>query len=1223
MAKARLFVLVHDLVGQPVKSTVEYLTGKKRKFLQLDYDHGLQRYVGHLEPGPCKLRIQGPRGTSEEQRDLDLVEGHNHVYVMVAEPGLPALRTPEGNWYFKTRVNERLLHVRGQGARQRTSEILKKNELSFERLASRAEIRDDDVLFRVSVGSPEGEEIERLERITSETLPELGLTGRVVVPGYVGDDVAFGLTDEIIIRFQSYATVAQVARLARRHSLQQLRQISWIGNAFLFRYPKGASIDLLDLIDDLNRDPLVVFAELNVATRLQNFAYTPTDYLYPETPHLPLINADDAWDTIQTSTNVNRGGSPDVVIAILDLDGVDPTHPDLTGPLSDGTDKQIANFDFVNMMNQTLANCPGDHGTQCAGSATARFDNSVGASGVAPNCKFIGGRFSGFSTDLEIADIWVWMAGFPIASAGFPTQLAQGAHIISNSWGPSYKPPTQTLRDAFNFLATYPRAGRGVIMVFAIGNYGYSLVDALNPFAADQKTLGIGASINTNPTNPVNSLQADHQGNANNLPAVADTRSYISPYGLTVDLVSPSHTCYGPGLPGAGIVDPIMAPVRTGCGNWPANAVSMTTLTQSVSPAPFTALTAKTLQGDTTLNVDNNNGFEVNQWILVGKHDKFEFVQITAIPAGNTQLTVTALQEPNEYSYLYGNHNYLPGGMVIGITAINVDNNVGFVANQWLVLDQPGQASVETAVIQDVPVGTNQILIAGPLNIHAVGTSVATGPNNYAMNSSVGFGGTSHSCPTVAGAVALLLSVKPDLNWIEVRQILQTTAEQIDAGQADATGQWVDLDGDGVNEFSQWYGYGRLDVNAAVSAAISLTVRSDVVVRDNLGDTGTVPSAGWHATSPDIWVRKTSDPIPALAYGDAPPHENPHFGQDNYVFLRVRNNGTGVAPVIYLRALITHFPGIEFQYPDDWQPTPRFGVTPVLPLQLGTYLIGESVVNNLAAGASTIVKMTWDKSLVPPQTVTEGGSTVTWHPCLLAEASPHDGPAIVMGLAYPVKGDNNIAHRNIAIDYTEGNLGLMNAVVAGTRDASGIDSLVIDRTALPADISVVLRTPNVSVMKNWIELVRSGRGILKAEPLGATRPKPTPIPEILSAKFRDRECCDITLLTDACLAVQCCDDDLLLIDAPRGTSFRHLCTGEGNDRLRDCVQVDYWKGQHVIRINHGAGAIALPLRMAANMWTPVFVGTDVPNGTGRLRGRILVSQVRADGEVSPGYEIEV
>jgi hypothetical protein len=1142
MANARILVLVHDLVGRPVKATVECRTGKQRTFRKLDYDDGLQRYVGQLEAGLCELRVQGPKGAAEERRALEITEGNNFISVMVAEPDLPALHTPQGNWYFRTRDNERLLHVTGQGARQKTSRILKENKLGFEPIAPLTATSDDDVLFRVSVDGPEGKNTQKLKQIASEVLKERGLTARVTAPGYVGDDVAFGLTDEIIVRFQSQATTAQIERLAERNGLQRLRQINWMGNAFLFRHPMGATTGLLDIVEGLNKDPLVVFAELNLAVRLQNFTYTPADYLYPETPHLQLINADDAWDTIQTSTTVNRGGSPDVVIAVLDLEGVDPTHSELTGTLSDGTTKQIANFDFVHMTNQTLANCPGEHGTQCAGSATGRFDNTVGTSGVAPNCKLIGGRLSSTPTLVEIADIWVWMAGFPTSSmtAGFPAQLSQGAHIISNSWGPSYMATNQTLRDAFDFLTTYPRDGRGVIMVFATGNYGYSLVDNRNPFSADQKTLGIGASINTDPTSPVNSAQPDHQGNTNNLPAVVDTRSYFSPYGFTIDLVSPSHTCYDPSLPGAGIVDPIMAPARTGYGDWPANAVSSTTLTSAV---------------------------------------------------------------------------------VVGATVLPVASTAGFSVGDYVLLDAPGAANAETTQISAI--GASQLTVTAINHDHASGTSVATGPNDFAMNAAVGFGGTSHSCPTVAGAAALLLSVKPDLNWVEVRQILRTTAVRIDYGQTFATGQWVDLDLDGVNEFSQWYGYGRLDVDAAVTAAIALTARADVVVRDNLSDTGAVPSTGWHANSPDIWVRQTNDPVPTLAYGDAPPHEAPRFGQDNYVYLRVRNVGAAAAPVVFLRALITHFPGIEFQYPDDWQPTPRFGDTPTLPLEPGTYLIGETVVNNLAAGDSTIVKMTWDQDLVPPETVTVGGSTVPWHPCLLAEAAPHDGPAVVTGLAYPVKGDNNIAHRNISIEYLGGGSGMMSAIVAGTRNALGIDSLVIDRTALPADISVVLRTPDVTVMKNWTELIHSGRGVLKAEPLGVESTRLTAVPKGLSAELEERQCCDITLLTDARLAVQCCQEDLIMIDASKGTRLRRLCYSAGAERLRDRVQVDYWQGQHVIRIDHGAGVVALPLRLAVNAWLPVFIGTNVPNDTGQLRGRILVSQVRGDEEVSPGYEIEV
>ena len=74
------------------------------------------------------------------------------------------------------------------------------------------------------------------------------------------------------------------------------------------------------------------------------------------------------------------------------------------------------------------------------------------------------------------------------------------------------------------------------------------------------------------------------------------------------------------------------------------------------------------------------------------------------------------------------------------------------------------------------------------------------------------------------GTAALVLSVFEVLGWDEVRAILRRTAVQIDAAQTNTVGQYVDNDGDGVAEFSQWYGYGRVDVAEAVREAARLAV---------------------------------------------------------------------------------------------------------------------------------------------------------------------------------------------------------------------------------------------------------------------------------------------------------------------------------------------------------------------------------------------------------------
>ncbi len=74
------------------------------------------------------------------------------------------------------------------------------------------------------------------------------------------------------------------------------------------------------------------------------------------------------------------------------------------------------------------------------------------------------------------------------------------------------------------------------------------------------------------------------------------------------------------------------------------------------------------------------------------------------------------------------------------------------------------------------------------------------------------FGGTSAAAPTVAAAACLMLSAKPNLTRIQLRDVLRRQAVVIDGANTDPVGQWA-------NGFSQWYGFGRLDVLDSVQDA--------------------------------------------------------------------------------------------------------------------------------------------------------------------------------------------------------------------------------------------------------------------------------------------------------------------------------------------------------------------------------------------------------------------
>jgi subtilisin family serine protease len=519
----------------------------------------------------------------------------------------------------------------------------------------------------------------------------------------------------------------------------------------------------------------------------------------------------------------------------------------------------------------------------------------------------------------------------------------------------------------------------------------------------------------------------------------------------------------------------------------------------------------------------------------------------------------------------------------------------------------------------------NAIEVCAPSSGGAQGISTCDlmGGGNIAGNSGGGlnyrnnFGGTSSATPLVAGVAALMLSVEPSLTWIQVREILRTTAQRIDTANTNPVGQWVDNDGDGIDEFSQWYGYGRIDANAAVNAVIDLTTATDVVVRDNLTDTGVVPSTGWHAHSPDIWTRSMDDPIPVLGYNSNPPHQNPKRGQDNYVYLRVKNVGTAASNEVYLRALITHFPGFEFRYPEEWLPSSPPSSPVPSPLLPGSYLIGEELIDNLAPGVDIIVKMIWDEALVPPNEVVVDGMTVKWHPCLLADVTPHDGPAPA-GATFDVKRDNNLAHRNITVDDPDLFDDLFAVgIVAGTSDQVGTDALIIDRSLLPVSYRVFVRVADEQHMEAWLQLVETG-GIKPAEVLPGSPGvvideddwprRPDPPGE-----------CQITLLEATRIGIKCCDGNAVIIHTPAKTRIEHICDPRLNRRPR--VSVGTYQGKKVVYFDGGSQAIELPLRLPAGKYVPVVLGLDRPSE--RYGGGLLkATQLKGSGELSPGYTIE-
>ena len=92
------------------------------------------------------------------------------------------------------------------------------------------------------------------------------------------------------------------------------------------------------------------------------------------------------------------------------------------------------------------------------------------------------------------------------------------------------------------------------------------------------------------------------------------------------------------------------------------------------------------------------------------------------------------------------------------------------------------------------------------------------------------FNGTSAAAPMAAGVVALLLETQPALTWRDVKHILARTARQLDAeiprvrvafGGVPAVLQHGWITNAAGYPFHNWYGFGAIDVDAAVALAVT------------------------------------------------------------------------------------------------------------------------------------------------------------------------------------------------------------------------------------------------------------------------------------------------------------------------------------------------------------------------------------------------------------------
>lgn len=161
------------------------------------------------------------------------------------------------------------------------------------------------------------------------------------------------------------------------------------------------------------------------------------------------------------------------------------------------------------------------------------------------------------------------------------------------------------------------------------------------------------------------------------------------------------------------------------------------------------------------------------------------------------------------------------------------------------------------------------------LDVVAPGVKIMTTTidDNFAL-----FSGTTVACAHVSGVAALILSVNPNLTSVQVKNIIEQTAQKI--------GNYsYNNDSDYPNgTWNEEMGYGLVDACAAVRAALGV----DLYTRDSVTDNGTEPNTiaiENIKNSPDIWLRQSAD--------NGLEHQNGYNGGTNHVYIRINNRGKG------------------------------------------------------------------------------------------------------------------------------------------------------------------------------------------------------------------------------------------------------------------------------------------------------------------------------------------
>ena len=339
--------------------------------------------------------------------------------------------------------------------------------------------------------------------IPKEQINEIKQNPFVVSMSYVLDyqGCLIGVSDHFSVKLKDSSLRQRMEEMVSLFGCELYQQDIFGDDIFFVKVNKETNYGILEIADRFYESGLFDFTSPDIISFNSSFS---SDYYYPYQWGLKNtgqfnysgldINIESAWTITQ--------GNRNITVAVLD-NGVDLAHPDLSSNL-------VTGYDYFNVTSGGYGDND-NHGTPVAGIIAAIKDNSIGISGVAPNCKIMPIRIN--------TGTCVY---YEAAAAGMVWAYEHGADVINCSWGGGT--PHSLLTAKIQEATNLGREGKGCVVICSAGN----------TIGGDNNMVSYPGSLNY-----VMAVGAiSYNGKRKNL-YTPDNEQWSSNYGSTLDVMAP------------------------------------------------------------------------------------------------------------------------------------------------------------------------------------------------------------------------------------------------------------------------------------------------------------------------------------------------------------------------------------------------------------------------------------------------------------------------------------------------------------------------------------------------------------------------------------------------------------------------------------------------------------------------------------------------------------